>query len=332
MDPLAVDIVVNGNRYTITKFLGAGGYGMTFKALTDTGNEVAVKFNFPYEKTGRKFGEEDRLSHYLKEAVEREFGGENNCITSILCYFSSDLIEPNDPQYQKMLNLLFIGASYADVNEQKYISERIDKTGVYPIGIFVTRFIKGRDIEADLLEDKTLSLEEAEKLAIQMLDALALLHKNNIYHRDIKPGNIMYDKSTEKFTLIDFGLSCYVDANIADTCTNSSPSGTLIYMTNKLIEARRNRTSVSLEDMRQADIFALGLTIYNALLGLEARNAPFALTESGYKSMQTYIPLNEHYAIGYLVNIMIASPVLPTEEIRRVAYEQFNLSGEYAPV
>lgn len=40
-----------------------------------------------------------------------------------------------------------------------------------------------------------------------MLEALKILEKLDIVHRDIKTDNIMYDKSTNTFKLIDFGLA-----------------------------------------------------------------------------------------------------------------------------
>ena len=44
-------------------------------------------------------------------------------------------------------------------------------------------------------------------LAIQILQQLNNLHKNGIIHQDIKPDNFVFDKITNKFKLIDFGLS-----------------------------------------------------------------------------------------------------------------------------
>ena len=41
----------------------------------------------------------------------------------------------------------------------------------------------------------------------QMLKALILLHKNGVYHMDIASRNIVYNKTENRYRLIDFGLS-----------------------------------------------------------------------------------------------------------------------------
>lgn len=43
--------------------------------------------------------------------------------------------------------------------------------------------------------------------AVQVLTALAFLHERQIYHLDVKPGNIAMDAARQHFKVIDFGLS-----------------------------------------------------------------------------------------------------------------------------
>lgn len=42
-------------------------------------------------------------------------------------------------------------------------------------------------------------------ICLQILQAVNNAHSNNVIHRDLKPSNIIYDKYTDKITLIDFG-------------------------------------------------------------------------------------------------------------------------------
>ena len=41
----------------------------------------------------------------------------------------------------------------------------------------------------------------------ELLIALNHLHKHNVMHRDVKPGNFLYSMDTSKGVLIDFGLA-----------------------------------------------------------------------------------------------------------------------------
>ena len=44
-------------------------------------------------------------------------------------------------------------------------------------------------------------------IGIQMFQQLHYLHSKEILHLDIKPENMMYNNESNKFLLIDFGLS-----------------------------------------------------------------------------------------------------------------------------
>jgi serine/threonine protein kinase len=74
-------------------------------------------------------------------------------------------------------------------------------------------------------------------------------------HLDIKPENILYSKADEAFVLIDFGLATVANR----TQTNGSWRGTRGYIAP---EQFIDETSIA------ADIFALGVTFYEALTGV----------------------------------------------------------------
>ena len=50
----------------------------------------------------------------------------------------------------------------------------------------------------------------------QMLEAMMLLHKNGIYHKDVHDRNIVYSEEDKRYRLIDFGLST-TDKDIDET-------------------------------------------------------------------------------------------------------------------
>ena len=53
----------------------------------------------------------------------------------------------------------------------------------------------------------TIMLEEVKLYSANLLSALAHIHKLGIIHRDIKPGNFLYDRRNRRFALVDFGLA-----------------------------------------------------------------------------------------------------------------------------
>lgn len=77
--------------------------------------------------------------------------------------------------------------------------------------IYVLDYIEGKDFEDILYEDEyEFSKEEIYDIAVQLIDIVELLQKNNIIHRDLRTPNIILDRNN-KLKLIDFGLARYID-------------------------------------------------------------------------------------------------------------------------
>src|ERR1022692_4682710 len=69
----------------------------------------------------------------------------------------------------------------------------------------VSKYIDGTDLHARLKQSR-LSLNEAVELVATVAEALHHAHKQGLVHRDIKPGNLLLDKSGKPF-VADFGLA-----------------------------------------------------------------------------------------------------------------------------
>ena len=91
---------------------------------------------------------------------------------------------------------------------------------------------------------------EIYKMATQILSALVYLQDKipPLFHRDIKPNNIVWD-NRERYVLIDFNISTSTD--------DKSFAGTLPYMAPDLI-----RTNKTIDWGPSADTFSLGITLY----------------------------------------------------------------------
>ncbi|MEP7148291.1 MAG: protein kinase [Acidobacteriota bacterium] len=69
----------------------------------------------------------------------------------------------------------------------------------------VMELVEGETIE-DLLERKSLSIEQALEFSLQIAEAVEAAHSRSIIHRDLKPANIMIS-AEGKVKVLDFGLA-----------------------------------------------------------------------------------------------------------------------------
>ena len=87
----------------------------------------------------------------------------------------------------------------AHIPEIYYYSEAYGKTYV------IEEFISGETLAAELEQGKKFTAEQVRNIALQICEALIVLHGEGILHRDIKPGNIIVQGSS--VWLIDFGAA-----------------------------------------------------------------------------------------------------------------------------
>ncbi len=103
------------------------------------------------------------------------------------------------------------------------------------------------------------SLENLNVLS-EIADALGFAHENGFVHRDVKPSNILVDRSGRGF-LADFGLTKVpVDSASFDTPTGAV-LGSPAYMSPEQITG-----NIKLVDAR-SDIYSLGVTIFENVTG-----------------------------------------------------------------
>ncbi|MDE3067884.1 MAG: serine/threonine protein kinase [Verrucomicrobiota bacterium] len=112
--------------------------------------------------------------------------------------------------------------------------------------------------------EKLRSLPELEVLdiGIKIADALNMALKHNLIHRDIKPGNILFNEDHEP-KLVDFGLARQADA---DQEYSTITEGTPYYVAPEKIK-REPETFLS-------DMYSLGATLYHAMTGHTPFEAP----------------------------------------------------------
>lgn len=98
-------------------------------------------------------------------------------------------------------------------------------------------------------------VELASRLFSQLALALEFLHGASLVHRDIKPGNVLVERDTDRVVLVDLGLARLVH----DASRAGAFSGTLAYAA-----PERLRTG---SFGPQSDWFGFGVLLFEALVG-----------------------------------------------------------------
>ncbi len=117
-------------------------------------------------------------------------------------------------------------------------------------------FIHGSDLKARLQRGPRLEFQDATRLVADLADVLHHAHQRRIFHRDVKPANILIDTSGKPY-LTDFGLAL----RDADQGSGEKFAGTPAYMSPE--QARHESHRVD----GRSDIFSLGAVFFELLTG-----------------------------------------------------------------
>jgi serine/threonine-protein kinase len=116
--------------------------------------------------------------------------------------------------------------------------------------------VNGESIEALLIRQKKLGEAPAIDIGVQVANALDYLHRQQVVHRDIKPGNILLNERSRAI-LFDFGAA--IDLGV------EQPSAGQVYGTPAFLAPEQARGDNTIDG--RADIYALGVTLYRMVAG-----------------------------------------------------------------
>ncbi len=139
----------------------------------------------------------------------------------------------------------------------------------------VMQYVEGITLRSAITPEG-MSLERVGEVFRQIGRALSAAHSRGIFHRDLKPDNIMLQdlgQGEDLVKVIDFGIAKVKDSVIApSTSLNLSP-GTVAYMAPEQLNGRAITAAT--------DIFALGTIAYELVTGRKPFNP-----ETGFELLQ----------------------------------------------
>jgi serine/threonine protein kinase len=226
--------VIKNGRFKVLKELGGGGFGITYQVQETAMPQrlLALKILNVQQQNKADFGEWQEK--FMNEAMT-------------LKGFDSH------PNIVKVLGVI----EFVETNEQ-FSTQRI-------WGMLM-EWIDGEDL-AVYVDRKPLPEAEALYYIKKIGSALAYVHSKGTLHRDVKPSNILLERSiigdnTRRPVLIDFGLARgFLDGKSLDA-TNT---GTLAYAPIEQYDPSFQGAYRRVQIGRYTDVYALAATLYNLL-------------------------------------------------------------------
>ena len=146
-------------------------------------------------------------------------------------------------------------------------------------------FLKGKDLTPYIKAANLLPVDRVIEIVASCAEALAYAHDHNVVHRDIKPGNIMYDPESQTLKITDFGIARITDSSRTKT---GMVLGTPSYMSPEQIAGKK-------VDGR-SDLFSLSVMLYQMVSGRLPFTADSMATLMYKIANEDHAPIGEHNA------------------------------------
>ncbi|MCM1452749.1 MAG: serine/threonine protein kinase, partial [Clostridium sp.] len=229
---LPAGATLQGGKYRIVRFIGAGGFGCTYEAVFELlGERVAIKEFFPHELCNR-------------EASGRMSVGTDS---------QADFVAKMRKKFVDEARTLF---RYSGMEGVVKVTDVFEENAT---SYFVMDYIDGQSLHSIIKANGPLREGEALRIIREVGQALQRVHDHGCLHLDIKPDNIMLAKNGHP-VLIDFGVS--KQYSLEDGCNTS----TLMGCTPGYAPLEQMRGNVR-TFLAATDVYALAATLYTLLSG-----------------------------------------------------------------
>ncbi len=265
---LPVGTCLHNGQYRIIRHLASGGFGNTYEAV-DVALErrVAIKEFYPKSLCGRTTSAGD-VTLLSTEHVEM--------FTQLRAKFRKEAVRLSQ------LNNHYI------VRVHTYFEE-------LGTAFYVMDYLQGESLSARMKRTgRPLTEAEALKYTSQVLEALAEVHAQNIWHLDLKPANIMVNERDEA-VLIDFGASKQLQSIDGYTIsTSQNVAYTQGYAPLELVSGDMNKFGP------WTDLYSLGATLY-ALFTMTTPPTAATIMDDGLPALPTSLSASTQELIAWLM-------------------------------
>lgn len=222
-----------GTNYDFIQHLGGGEFSNVYLVKhKDTGQEHALKI-LDYHYLLQRLRKEDIQNAQLKfNEIKKRFITEAKLYKKI---HHANIVQIHDT------------GVFAD--ESKGIE----------IPYMIMSYIRGSSLSDLLRSEAPFEMSRTLGISRDVLGALEAMHKSNIIHRDIKPGNIMIQEETGEAVIIDFGIAKDIVGGTRLTTTGAL-LGSPMYMAP---EQSVNSSNVG----PSTDIYSFGAVLFEMLTG-----------------------------------------------------------------
>ena len=123
---------------------------------------------------------------------------------------------------------------------------------------FVMQYIEGESLDQRIPREG-MPLAHAASILKQIGEALEHVHQKGVFHRDLKPKNIMLRRGTDSVVLVDFGIAKVINAGEAEADVTEISAGTPVYMSPEQINGE--------EITAASDIYSMAVVAYEMVTG-----------------------------------------------------------------
>lgn len=298
-DTLRPGTVIRGpeRAYTVIKVLGQGGFGITYLVTgkVKVGN-ISLEGRFALKE------------HFISSLCSRD-----NATHAI--QFSTPVADEVDRSMRAFVKeaqrLQSLGIDHPNIVKINEVFEA-NNTAYY-----VMEYLGGTTLRDYVEANGAMSPVAAKALLRPVVEAVAMLHRNNIAHYDIKPGNIMLheeESGNVRPVLIDFGLSKHYNDRGHATSTLAAAGYTPGYAPVEQYAGVKEFTP-------QCDVYSLAATLYFCLTGHDPKPALELSAADVERELSAILPPEE---IAPILRALSTMPATRTPDASALLNEVFD--------